>query len=375
MAAQTTGASKEIAEQVIEAHGKRSGLQIRGSGSKQFLVNPVADTTTPLELSGYSGVVDPPAFGSGGTLGGVIACGASGPSRPYQGAARDFMLGTRIVNGKGEILRFGGEVMKNVAGYDVSRLQVGALGSLGVLLDVSLKVLPLAEQCETRCFEKPASECMAFLQSLTTRPVPLAASAVLTTPDSGVSGASGKVAVRVRLSGSAAAVSHAGAELGGDTLPQEEQFWASLRDLNHEFFTPSEASAEQLWRITLPPATPLDDFVQALPGSATQAMSNCLCDWGGGLRWIKSEGSAEHLCQAVGAMGGQLQRCAWPGGSADPGVSGNATIDISDAANGEAGYGERFPFANSDDTLVTLQRGIKSAFDPENILNPGVFGY
>ncbi len=369
--------AKEIAARVVQAYENKTPLAIAGGGSKSFLVNAAAENAVELPVSGHAGVLsyeptelvisaragtkitelretlsakgqhlpfDPPAYTSADTLGGVIACGVSGPARPYSGAARDFVLGTQIVNGRGEILKFGGEVMKNVAGYDVSRLQVGACGSLGVLLDVSLKVLPEMQSRETRCFELTANTAIGFLEQLARKPLPLAASAVLP------AGVADKVSVLVRFAGSSAAVQRAVQDEGGDVLAEEQQFWSSMRDLSHSFFQSPDGSGN-LWRITAPAALPLDDFIEAIPGLQPQ---NCLVDWGGGLRWVRSAASSDEMQEAVASLAGQVVQCGPLGVQA---------------------YGKRQPLSRSTETMLRLQQRIKDSFDPAGILNPGVFGY
>ncbi len=379
--------AKEMATTVAEAYATKTPVAITGSGSKTFLVNPTAPNSETLSVKGHCGILsyeptelvvsaragtsiselrdtlaekgqhlpfDPPVYAKDDTLGGVIACGVSGPARPYTGAARDFVLGTQLINGKGEILKFGGEVMKNVAGYDVSRLQVGACGSLGVLLDVSLKVLPAMQRRETRCFEMPAGNAIAFLEQLARKPLPLAASCILPPDSSARSNASADtVEVRVRLAGSDAAVERAGQDEGGDVLPDEQLFWDSLRDLTHAFFklAVDDNSGRRLWRVTVPASLTADDFVAALPGVELQ---DCLFDWGGGLRWVKSAAQGDAIRAAVAGLNGQVTGCGAIGGKAP---------------------GERRPFQQGSSAMGRLQRAIKNSFDPAGILNAGVFGY
>lgn len=382
--------AKRMAAQVTEAFAAKKPLAITGSGSKAFLVNAAATGSDALSLAGHSGILsyeptelvvsaragtsiqelrdtlaekgqhlpfDPPVYAGTDTLGGVIACGVSGPARPYSGAARDFVLGTRLINGKGEILKFGGEVMKNVAGYDVSRLQVGACGSLGVLLDVSLKVLPQMQSRETRCFEMRADEAIPFLEKLARKPLPLAAACVLPANQSGQNGqsdiASEKVDIRVRLAGSDAAVKRAGQDEGGEVLAHELAFWDSLRDLTHTFFkqTGDDKKGARLWRVTVPASLPIGEFVAALPKADLQ---DCLFDWGGSLRWVKSGADGETMRAAVAGLHGQVTGCGPIGGNLP---------------------GERRPLQQGSATLGRLQRSIKNSFDPAGILNAGVFGY
>lgn len=374
--------AKDIAARVAEAYANKTPLAIAGSGSKSFLVNAAAANAAELSVASHAGVLsyeptelvisaragtriselretlaakgqhlpfDPPVYASSDTLGGVIACGVSGPARPYSGAARDFVLGTQLVNGKGEILKFGGEVMKNVAGYDVSRLQVGACGSLGVLLDVSLKVLPEMQSRETRCFQMSADKAIGFLERLARKPLPLAASAVMPAT------ADGSVDVVVRFAGSSAAVQRAVQDEGGDVVPEEQQFWSSMRDLTHSFFSDSQ-TAGRLWRVTVPAALSLNDFIAAMPAVEP---ADCLIDWGGGLRWVRSSAADDEMHKAVAALAGQVTGCG----------------SISSQASVKQASGKRQPLNQSSATMARLQQRIKESFDPLGILNPGVFGY
>ena len=377
--------TKQMAATVARAYTTRTPLAIAGSGSKAFLVNSADDKSDVLSLTGHSGILsyeptelvvsaragtpvtelrntlaekgqhlpfDPPVYTGSDTLGGVIACGVSGPARPYSGAARDFVLGTRLINGKGEILKFGGEVMKNVAGYDVSRLQVGACGSLGVLLDVSLKVLPLMQSHETRRFEMRADEAIAFLERLARKPLPLAAAAVLPTETSTQASPAATVDVRVRLAGSDAAVKRAGHDEGGEVLADEQAFWNSLRDLTHAFFTPAdEKHAARLWRVTVPASLAINEFVAAIPNAE---LKDCLFDWGGGLRWVKSDAGGDVIRKVIAGLNGQVTGCGPIGGKLP---------------------GERLPLRQGNATMRRLQQAVKNSFDPAGILNAGVFGY
>jgi len=217
------------------------------------------------------------------TLGGTIACGLSGPARPYTGAARDFILGVRLINGKGEVLRFGGEVMKNVAGYDLSRLMAGAQGTLGVLLDVSLKVLPCPAVELTLVFDLSPAEAIRRFNQWAGQPLPISAACH-----------DGERA-HVRLAGNEAAVRAAHARLGGEVFGGEaESFWRVVRELRHPFFQQgtgyqlgkayqpgmayqkgmaSQPGAPPLWRLSLPPTAPHDP-----------ALGPQFIDWGGAQR-------------------------------------------------------------------------------------------
>ena len=278
----------------------------------------LTELESTLAQSGQMLPFEPPAFGEGATIGGTIACGLSGPCRPYRGAVRDFVLGVRCINGKGESLRFGGEVMKNVAGYDVSRLMAGAMGTLGILTEVSLKVLPRPACSQTRAFEMPGEPASELMTSFLGRSLPVSAAAYL----DGV--------LRVRLSGSEAAVGTAAGALGGDREAEGDAFWAELKEHRLDFFSHDSP----LWRISLKPQNEL----LHLPG-------NTLIDWGGAQYWVKSDAGFEALSELVRPYGGYV-----------------------------TGFGGRSQGARSDalqDAVLKLNRRLKAAFDPAGILNPG----
>jgi glycolate oxidase FAD binding subunit len=340
--------SQQLAEAVKAAAGRGARLAIAGSGSKRFYTGDLAGEK--LDVTGHRGIVsyeptelvitaragtpladieavlaekgqmlafEPPYFGASATLGGTIACGFSGPRRPYAGAARDHVLGARIINGKGEILHFGGEVMKNVAGYDVSRLMVGARGTLGVLLEISLKVLPKPAKEITLCHAMPADKAITVMNAWGAQPLPL--SAACHAGDT----------LYVRLSGTELGVQAARAKLGGKLLDTSDDFWRSIREHRHEFFQ----GDAPLWRLSVPPATaPMD-----LPG-------RWLIDWGGAQRWLKSDAPAADIRRAAETAGG------------------HATLFRRAGHNGAS-------FHPLPATVVTLQQNLKRAFDPGNRLN------
>jgi len=278
---------------------------------------PLAEIEAALSEKGQMLGFEPPHFGQAATLGGTIACGFSGPRRPYAGSARDFVLGTKIINGKGEILKFGGEVMKNVAGYDVSRLMVGALGTLGVLLEVSLKVLPKPAKEVTLSFEMPADKAIATMNAWAGQPLPL--SAACHTGDT----------LYVRLSGTEPGVRAAHAKLGGNVLKQGDEFWRELREHQRGFFQ----DAAPLWRLSVPPATPPIN----LPGQ-------WIIDWGGAQRWLISDASANATRQHAENVGGY------------------ATLFRHEKMNGTTS--RPLPAV-----LATLHQNLKRAFDPHAVLN------
>lgn len=315
--------SAALLEQVQQAAANATPLNITAGGSKHMLGNQLADSAAreSLSLLSHSGIItyeptelvvsvragtlmkdlnqvleeagqmlpfEPPVL-SGSTIGGVLACGLSGPRRPFVGSARDYVLGTRVINGQGQDLAFGGEVMKNVAGYDVSRLQTGAYGTLGVLLDVSMKVLPTPETELTLVQQADAHDTQAFA-ALLRRALPLSGAMLI-----------GERRY-LRLSGSEAAVRAAARELGGETLSAEQAgIWQSVRDHEHAFF--KNAGAERcLWRLSVADHAPAID----VPGE-------WLYDWAGAQRWLLSTAPAMQIYQATQAAGGHAIRyCAGP---------------------------------------------------------------
>lgn len=264
---------------------------------------------------------EPPHFADGATIGGTVATGLSGPRRPYAGAVRDFILGTRILNGRGEDLRFGGRVIKNVAGYDVSRLQTGAMGTLGVLLDISLKVLPMPASEITLRFEANEAEAIRRMNEWAGQPVPLSA----THWHAGQ--------MHVRLSGTHAGVAAAREKLGGELLETQypRGFWADLRDQRAGFF----AGSEPLWRIALPATT--------APLALAQPQ---MIEWGGALRWMRGSTDAKALRNEVAALGGHVTLFR----------------------GGDKSHGVFHPVAP---VLTKIHCDLKAAFDPAHILNVG----
>ena len=283
---------------------------------------PLAEVTAALAERGQMLAFEPPSFGEEATIGGTIATGLSGPARPYAGAARDFVLGTRVLNGRGEVLRFGGEVMKNVAGYDVSRLMTGACGTLGVLLDVSLKVLPLTAVSRTLAFDVTAAEAIERCNAWAARPLP-------------VTGAchDGE-RLRVRLAGTEGGVAAAADALGGEDVEAVEgdAFWKALREHTLAFFTRTGAP---LWRISVPPGAAMTE-----PGG------DLLVDWGGALRWLRTEAPAAEVRAAAERAGG------------------HAVLFRGGDRTGEV-------FHPLQPAVRRIHERLKAAFDPAGIFNPG----
>ncbi len=340
-------AAYRLQEQVRHAAVDRQPLRIRGGGTRGHLCANLAAEARTLEVGEHCGLVafepnelvltarggtrlddieatlaeagqmlpfDPPRFGTGSTLGGAIASGLAGPGRPWYGAARDAVLGVKLLDGRGEIGRFGGEVMKNVAGYDVSRLNAGAFGALGVLLDVSLRVLPVPQQVETRVLEMDLPAARMRMLELARAPLPL----------TGLAWEAGRL--WVRLAGSAAGIDAVRARLGGERAIDD--FWTGLRDQNLPFFHESA----NLWRLSLPVTAPEPDLAGVW-----------LLDWGGAQRWCRTDVGPSEVLAAAAACGGHAMR-----------VRPDCV---------------RTPLAPG---IRVLHERIKRVFDPAGILNPGV---
>ncbi len=336
--------SATLAEQVKQAAAENTPLKLIGSRSKDFYGRHGAGA--PLSLAGHSGILnyeptelvltarcgtplaeieaalaekgqmlpfEPPRFGAGGTLGGAVASGLAGPRRPWGGAPRDTLLGVKLMNGKGETLDFGGQVMKNVAGYDVSRLMAGAMGCLGILLELSVKVLPRPEREWTLSLELPATQALETMNRLQARPVPLSAACHL----------NGRL--MLRLAGSEANARQLLAELGGE-LEENPAFWRQLRDQTLTFYD-REAP---LWRVSMAPAAPRPE--------------GGLIDWGGALSWYHDE--TDQPRQLAKSNGGH-------------------------ASLFRGGDGKSEVFQHPGQTEMMLHQRLKSVFDPKGIFNPG----
>ena len=284
---------------------------------------PLAEVETALAERGQMLAFEPPHFGAGATIGGAIASGLSGPRRANSGAVRDFVLGCKLLDGKGDVLTFGGQVMKNVAGYDVSRLQAGALGTLGLLLEVSVKVLPRAPCEATLVFEGVAEvDAIRRLNEWAGQPLPMSASCW----HDGV--------LALRLSGANAAVDAAIRALGGDVMPDCARFWERLREQQHAFF----AGDMPLWRLSVP------STVGAIVLGSAQ-----LIEWGGAQRWLRAPGdaqTAERIRATVRACGG------------------HATL----FRGGDKSAGVFQPLARP---VAAIHERLKAGFDPAGIFNPG----
>jgi glycolate oxidase FAD binding subunit len=363
-------------ERIRTAHANATPLVIRGGGSKDFYGNPgegeVLDTRAlagvvdyqpkELVLTARAGTLlaeievllagenqmlafEPPHFGelplahagegANATLGGTIAAGLSGPRRPYAGAARDFVLGVRIIDGTGQPLRFGGQVIKNVAGYDVSRLMVGALGTLGLLTEVSLKVLPRPAAEATLQFELDEAAAIERMNRWAGQPLPLSA----TSWHAGL--------LTVRLSGAASAVQAAQAKLGGEPLKDAAAFWQRLRDQATPFF-----DRRPLWRLAVKPTTP--------PLGLGEAQ---WIEWGGALRWLAADLPPATVREAARNAGGHATLFRGdPLPNPLPRAGEGANV-MPSAINGV--------FTPLAPALLTLHRNLKQRFDPRGIFNRG----
>ena len=336
---------------VLHAIETRQPLRAHGHSSKAFYGNPAAGQA--LDITGHSGVLsyepgdlvitaragtplvqidavlatqgemlgfEPPQFGGRGTLGGAIAAGLSGPRRPWAGAARDFVLGVRAINGHAKSVRYGGETIKNVAGYDLPRLYAGSLGAFGVLLEASLRVLPVPET-EVMLVLEPTDPLQAMID-WQRRPWPLSGLCV----DGG--------RTYLRLSGTTDGVDAARQQIGGDELGDGAAFWRALRDLELPFF----AGGAPLWRLSLPPATPPLD----LPG-------DWLLDWGGAQRWLRSPAPSTQIWATVAA------------------AHGHATL----VRGGDRSGGVFQPVSAAQ---ATVEKRLKAELDPAGVFGGGRVG-
>jgi glycolate oxidase FAD binding subunit len=349
---------QEWSQTIAAANAKKSALQITGSGSKSFY-GEQSFAGAPLSTLAYAGVIDyeptelvltarcgtslseietvlskhqqmlgfePPHFGPGATLAGCVASGLSGPRRQAAGSARDFVLGTQMINAQGQIINFGGRVMKNVAGYDVSRLLTGSLGTLGLITEISIKVLPkpLAEQ--TVVLEYTEAQSLKHMNQWGAEPMAISATAWH------------EHHLHVRFSGAPFALSYAHREIGGTTIApdQADLFWLQLREQQSPWFTRARAPAMRLWRFSLPSVAP-----------AIELGTDQLIEWGGSLRWLFSDLTATQIRNRARALGGTATLFRGPSASAD----GSRLHPLSDS-------------------VAQIHRKLKLQFDPHHIFNP-----
>lgn len=289
---------------------------------------PIAEVEAALAPHRQRLAFEPPRFGGQGTVGGMVAAGLSGPSRAALGSVRDHVLGALVINGQGESLSFGGTVMKNVAGFDVSRVLAGSMGQLGLIAEVTLKVLPLPAATATLRFDLAQADALKALNTWGGQPLPIEASAWW------------DGALVLRLAGAQAAVRSACARLGGDAIPDAlaESFWAGLRDQSDEFFVGARravAGGARLWRLSLPSVAP-----------ELRLHGEQLIEWGGAQRWVVTPMEPTAVREAAAAVGGHATLFQ--------------ALDKSPGA-----------FAPLPPPLAAIHRRLKASFDPRGVFNPG----
>ncbi|HIO97144.1 MAG TPA: glycolate oxidase subunit GlcE [Leucothrix sp.] len=368
--------SKALQDQVKQAINNKQALSIFAGNSKRFFGNNFFDNSDekddksadaiPLDLSNHTGVInyeptelcitvhsgtklselenllaennqilafEPPHYSVNNqdtaTIGGAIASGISGPRRAYTGSARDSILGVEIINGHGEIARFGGEVMKNVAGYDLSRMMLRSLGTLGVLLNVSIRVIPKPEHNMTLVFDASQSEALAYFQSLRKKLLPVTATAWF----------DGKASIR--LSASAQVLQSCQDKVKGDVISDTNianKFWQDIRDHSHDFFS----NDKPLWRFSLPPSTP-----EALSLDGEQ-----LIEWSSAQRWIHSLTPANIIRDIAKSH------------------KGYATLFNSKPCTNQSNLSDADVFPELAPELFALHKRLKDQMDPHGIFNP-----
>ncbi|MDR5806783.1 glycolate oxidase subunit GlcE [Caballeronia sp. LZ019] len=341
--------SARLADEVRQAIARHEPISIRGANTKAFLGRPVNTGAREIDTRTHRGIVsydpselvitaragtplaelnaaldeagqmlpcEPPTYDGLATIGGAVASGLAGPRRPWAGSVRDFVLGCRVITGEGKHLRFGGQVMKNVAGFDVSRLMSGSFGCLGLITEVSLKVLPKPRASASLVIAMDASEAMRELSAWRRAALPVTGACFV------------DQALHLRLEGGTGSVRAAVDRIGGNVL--DMRFWDDLREQRLGFFD----DPRTLWRLSLPNATPLVD----LPGAV-------LLDWAGAQRWLKSDAQVPDIRAIANAAGG------------------HATCFT------EHGSGE--PFHPLPAPLMRLHEQLKARLDPHRIFNPG----
>ncbi|ANY15758.1 glycolate oxidase subunit GlcE [Bordetella pseudohinzii] len=355
----------ELCDQVMTAHAGHKPLIIAGGGSKRFYGNPrhAAPGHYVLDMTAYRGILnyqpselvvtvragtplaeleaalaeqrqmlafEPPHFEAGATVGGCVAAGLAGPRRQACGGVRDYVLGARLLDSQGRVLSFGGEVMKNVAGYDVSRLLSGSLGIFGAILDISLKVVPLPAEEATIVGHGTQAEALRQFAQWRGQPLPVSATAWVPDGDGGEGGR-----WMARLSGTAPALRAARQRLGGAELDPAaaRAAWQALREQTHAFFQ----GGVPLWRLAVAPTAP------------PLALGPMLVEWGGGQRWLSARADARAVREAAQAAGGHATLFRAQGGAIpDDGV-----------------------FHPLSPGVAQITRRLKQELDPAGLFNPG----
>ena len=350
--------AENIRQQVADATANNTALRITAGNSKAFYGNkvnaqklsllehrgiveyqpselvitvrcgtPLHELEAELKASKQKLAFEPPQHSTGSTIGGVIACGLSGPGRPAYGSARDFVLGATIINGKAEKLRFGGQVMKNVAGYDASRLMVGAQGTLGVILDLSIKVLPISETEVSLKVKTKLDTAVKSIRQWIKQGLPVTASCHINNT------------LYLRLSSTHSAVKQSLQTINNSYNTEEidNDFWLTIKNQTHEFFS----DAKKLWRCSHQPATKFYDNIE-----------HQLVEWNGALRWINSDIDLRAIAQHY---------------------NGHATRYPLNRCYSDSNYNKQKNniFQPLQPGLLKIHQRLKQAFDPVNILNPG----
>ena len=345
--------TQTIQQQVAQALAEKRALSIHGSGSHDFML-PTFRESEVINMSQHQGIIDYqpseltvkaragttlqqlqqvlaegqqrlptdiPHYSDSSTIGGALAIGHSGSGRPFLGALRDHTLGAGMINGQGQLLNCGGQVMKNVAGYDVSRLLAGSRGTLGPILDVTFKVLPIPEMQHSLLFEMAENQAIESMNRLAGRSLPITAAVFVDNQ------------LVLRLEGTSAGVAQARETLGGETLSEGETFWQLIQNQRHTFFS----DTQPLWRIVVPSATPRLEL---------ENEHKSLIDWCGGLRWIHSEEITQSDFIHVSNVGGYIEQ--------------------------HRGSHPTVPASLMNPLQKQMHRKIKQAFDPDNRFNPAL---
>lgn len=344
--------SEQLQNEVLQIIKSGETLTIKAGGSKDFYGRNPLNAKNELNIADHQGIIsyeptelfikaragtplkviekilkdnqqmlafEPPAFSNNATLGGTIACNLSGPRRAYSGAVRDYVLGTKIINGNAEFLSFGGVVMKNVAGYDISRLMVGALGTLGVILEASVKVIPQPETEITLIQNMNIETALTKLHQWSVLPLPISASCFYQNN------------LYIRLSGIEKSIVATQKTLGGELLSEADAFWLSIKEQTHDFFN----NKQSLWRFSLASNSP----VLVLDGDT-------LYEWGGALRWLKSSLPPKEIRASCTSLKGHASLFRFTG--------------VRDEV-----------FQPLPKHLLKLHQNLKRTFDPHNIFNIG----
>jgi glycolate oxidase FAD binding subunit len=342
--------STQLQASVKDALAEGVKLRLKGSGSKDFYGRELGQEKI-LDLSGNRGIVsyeptelvittrggtpldeieaalqangqmlpfEPPHFDGKGTIGGAIAAGLSGPRRPWGGSPRDLLLGIKLLDGVGRIMSFGGQVMKNVAGYDISRLMAGAMGTLGILLEVSIKVLPKPVEEHTLTFNQDPGNAASLIRKMIADSQPITASYCL----------ADKQAIRLACSKQQLSALQQRYELQDAT--ETSGFWPQLRDHKLDFFQ----QPKPLWRLSLKPTSRLE------------LSETCLEEWSGGLRWLYSDRPAAEIRSLVDNQGGHAIQFR----------NGDRSGDV---------------FHPLHPRIAGIQKDLKAVFDPQGVFNPG----